>query len=153
MKRMAGIIVSTTLITWQNISAAIPNQSNNYIENNNPITIYCIGNHDATGNCFSGAEDSSKSSDIACVIASWPVVNCKNIEKEDVVRYACIALTNTNIQSQMSLSCTEADDSDTVDANKPNVNDVNKLTIPRVSSDVSDEALKNDSNFFGEAFQ
>lgn len=153
MKGITGIIISTTLITWLNISAAIPNESENSIENNHPITIYCIGNHDATGNCFSGGEDFSKSSDIDCVISSWPIVNCKNMGKEAVANYSCIALANTNIQNQISLSCEISKPVVMLDTNKLELNDLNKSPISPVPSDISDETPGNESNFFGEAFQ
>ena len=153
MKRMAGIIVSTTLITWQNISAAELNQIDNSIENNRPITVYCVGNHDLTGTCFSDDEESSKSSNFDCVITSWPIVNCKNMEKEDVAGYSCIALGNTNIQNQVSLSCEVSKPVSTAGNNNPTLNGSQKLQIPPVSSDISEEAHKHDSSFFGEAFQ
>ena len=68
-------------------------------------TVYCIGNHDATGACWkAGSENEEK---LGCVITSWPIVECQNIPEKDgkLEIYECLALQNTGIVNQISLSC------------------------------------------------
>ena len=44
---------------------------------NTPQTVYCIGNHDATGACWKeGGEDKQE---LGCLITSWPIVECQSI--------------------------------------------------------------------------
>ena len=67
--------------------------------------VYCIGNHDATGACWKeGSEEEQK---LGCLITSWPIVECQSIpeneEKQEL--YECLALQNTGIVNQISLSC------------------------------------------------
>ena len=77
---------------------------------NTPQIVYCIGNHDATGACWKeGSEEEQK---LGCLITSWPIVECQSIpeneEKQEL--YECLALQNTGIVNQISLSCqTQAD--------------------------------------------
>ena len=71
---------------------------------NAPQTVYCIGNHDATGACWQGSEDEQK---LDCLIASWPIVECQSIPEnnEKQENYECLALQNTGIVNQIALSC------------------------------------------------
>ena len=72
---------------------------------NTPQTIYCIGNHDATGACWKeGGEDEQE---LGCLITSWPIVECQSIpkNKEKAEVYECLALQNTGIVNQIALSC------------------------------------------------
>ena len=67
--------------------------------------VYCIGNHDATGACWKeGDEDEQK---LGCLITSWPIVECQSIPdiEEDIENFECLALQNTGIVNQISLSC------------------------------------------------
>ena len=68
-------------------------------------TVYCIGNHDATGSCWkAGQEENEK---LGCVITSWPIVECQIIpdNRDKPEKYECLALQNTGITNQISLSC------------------------------------------------
>ena len=72
---------------------------------NESQTVYCIGNHDATGACWkAGSENEEK---LGCVITSWPIVECQSIPENDKKQenYECLALQNTGIVNQISLSC------------------------------------------------
>ena len=72
---------------------------------NTAQTVYCIGNHDATGACWKeGSEDQQK---LGCLITSWPIVECQSIpeHKGKVEEYECLALQNTGIVNQIALSC------------------------------------------------
>ena len=68
-------------------------------------TVYCIGNHDATGACWTA--DSENEEKFGCVITSWPIVECQSIpeNKEKQASYECLALQNTGIVNQIALSC------------------------------------------------
>ena len=72
---------------------------------NTPQTVYCIGNHDATGACWK--EGSQKEQKLGCLITSWPIVECQSIPENDKKQenYECLALQNTGIVNQISLSC------------------------------------------------
>ena len=72
---------------------------------NDRQTIYCIGNHDATGACWKAG--SKKEEKLGCVITSWPIVECQSILENDekLESYECLALQNTGIVNQISLSC------------------------------------------------
>lgn len=69
-----------------------------------PQTVYCIGNHDATGACWKGSEEEQK---LSCLITSWPIVKCESIpgDEETQESYECLALQNTGIVNQIALSC------------------------------------------------
>ena len=72
---------------------------------NAPQIVYCIGNHDATGACWKeGSEEEQK---LGCLITSWPIVECQSIPKNEEKQelYECLALQNTGIVNQISLSC------------------------------------------------
>ena len=72
---------------------------------NESRTVYCIGNHDATGTCWkAGSEIEEK---LVCVITSWPIVECQTIPANEGKQesYGCLALQNTGIVNQISLSC------------------------------------------------
>jgi len=72
---------------------------------NTPQIVYCIGNHDATGACWKeGSEEEQK---LGCLITSWPIVECQSIPKNEEKQelYECLALQNTGIVNQISLSC------------------------------------------------
>ena len=68
-------------------------------------TVYCIGNHDATGACWEANSENEEK--FGCVITSWPIVECQsNLEnKEKQEHYECLALQNTGIVNQIALSC------------------------------------------------
>ena len=68
-------------------------------------TVYCIGNHDATGSCWKAGHEGNEK--LGCVITSWPIVECKSIpdNKNKREKYECLALQNTGITNQISLSC------------------------------------------------
>ena len=72
---------------------------------NTPQTVYCIGNHDATGACWK--EGSQEEQKLGCLITSWPIVECQSIPENDKKQenYECLALQNTGIVNQISLSC------------------------------------------------
>ena len=72
---------------------------------NKPQTVYCIGNHDATGACWK--EGSQEEQKLGCLITSWPIVECQSIPENDKKQenYECLALQNTGIVNQISLSC------------------------------------------------
>lgn len=67
--------------------------------------VYCIGNHDATGACWKAGSEYEE--ELGCVITSWPIVECKSIPKNEDKQesYECLALQNTGIVNQISLSC------------------------------------------------
>ena len=72
---------------------------------NESQTVYCIGNHDATGACWkAGSENEEK---LGCVITSWPIVECQSISENEKKQesYECLALQNTGIVNQIALSC------------------------------------------------
>ena len=72
---------------------------------NESQTVYCIGNHDATGACWkAGSENEQK---LGCVITSWPIVECQSIPVSEKKQesYECLALRNTGIVNQIALSC------------------------------------------------
>ena len=72
---------------------------------NDSQTVYCIGNHDATGACWkAGSENEEK---LGCVITSWPIVECQSIPENEKKQesYECLALQNTGIVNQIALSC------------------------------------------------
>ena len=153
MRRIAGIITTTSLIVWQNFSVATPNQSENPNKKNHQVTIYCIGNHDSTGNCWQDSENSSKPSDIDCLIASWPVVNCEKTEKDYNINYSCIALSNTYTQNQVSLSCTTSIANAQGDIDEENISDIYKNPNPPFSSGTDYVPQEANSTFFDEAFK
>jgi len=68
-------------------------------------TVYCIGNHDATGACWKAG--SGEDQKLGCLITSWPIVECQSIpeSEEKTENYECLALQNTGIVNQISLSC------------------------------------------------
>ena len=72
---------------------------------NESQTVYCIGNHDATGACWkAGSENEEK---LGCLITSWPIVECQSMPESEKKQesYECLALQNTGIVNQISLSC------------------------------------------------
>ena len=72
---------------------------------NTPLTVYCIGNRDATGACWK--EGSEKDQKLGCLITSWPIVECESILKNEGEQesFECLALQNTGIVNQVALSC------------------------------------------------
>ena len=72
---------------------------------NTPQTVYCIGNHDATGACWK--EGSQEEQKLGCLITSWPIVECQSIPENEKKQesYECLALQNTGIVNQIALSC------------------------------------------------
>ena len=68
-------------------------------------TVYCIGNHDATGACWNAESEIEEK--LGCVITSWPIVECKSIPENEKKQesYECLALQNTGIVNQIALSC------------------------------------------------
>ena len=72
---------------------------------NTPVTVYCIGNRDATGACRK--EGSQKEQKLDCLITSWPIVECQSIPEDEERQedYECLALPNTGIFNQIALSC------------------------------------------------
>jgi len=68
-------------------------------------TVYCIGNHDATGACWKEGDDDEQK--LGCLITSWPIVECQSIpdNEEEIENFECLALQNTGIVNQISLSC------------------------------------------------
>ena len=75
------------------------------VSENESQTVYCIGNHDATGACWkAGSENEEK---LGCVITSWPIVECRSIPENEKKQesYECLALQNTGIVNQIALSC------------------------------------------------
>ena len=102
-----------------------------------PQTVYCIGNHDATGACWIEGSDEQK---LGCLITSWPIVECQSIQenKEKAEEYECLALQNTGIVNQIALSCqsqsNNADDEKT-DPQKPVVR-----TTPKPESENTPDA-------------
>ena len=67
--------------------------------------VYCIGNRDATGSCRKASGDQQDK--LSCLISSWPIVECESLEEQSLDRkkYECLALQNTGIVNQISLSC------------------------------------------------
>ena len=72
---------------------------------NDGQTVYCIGNHDATGACWKAESEIEEK--LGCVITSWPIVECQTIPANEGKQesYGCLALQNTGIVNQISLSC------------------------------------------------
>ena len=67
--------------------------------------VYCIGNRDATGSCWKAS--SNQQDKLSCLISSWPIVECESLEEQSLnsKKYGCLALQNTGIVNQISLSC------------------------------------------------
>ena len=109
---------------------------------NTAQTVYCIGNHDATGACWKEGNDEQK---LGCLITSWPIVECQSMpeNKDKAEEFECLALQNTGIVNQIALSCqsqsNNADDDQKADPLKPVVG-----TTPKPESentpDASDQA-------------
>ena len=72
---------------------------------NDGQTVYCIGNHDATGACWKAESEIEEK--LGCVITSWPIVECQSIPENENKQesYECLALQNTGIVNQIALSC------------------------------------------------
>ena len=72
---------------------------------NDGQTVYCIGNHDATGACWKAESEIEEK--LGCVITSWPIVECQSIPENEKKEesYECLALQNTGIVNQIALSC------------------------------------------------
>ena len=72
---------------------------------NDGQTVYCIGNHDATGACWKAESEIEEK--LGCVITSWPIVECQSIPENEKKQesYECLALQNTGIVNQIALSC------------------------------------------------
>ena len=72
---------------------------------NDGQTVYCIGNHDATGACWKASSENEQK--LGCVITSWPIVECQSIPENEKKQesYECLALQNTGIVNQIALSC------------------------------------------------
>mgnify|MGYP004193632533 CR=1 FL=1 len=101
--------------------------------------IYCIGNRDATGSCWKANIDQQDK--LNCLISSWPIVECETLEEEslNLEKYECLALQNTGIVNQISLSC---------QANKENENNnesVSAATIDVSSNQSSDQVIGTDA--------
>ncbi len=103
-------------------------------------TIYCIGNRDATGSCWKASSDNQQDK-LNCLISSWPIVECESLEEQSLDRekYECLALQNTGIVNQISLSC---------QANKDNENNnknVSAATIDDSPDQNSDQVIEADA--------
>ena len=102
--------------------------------------IYCIGNRDATGSCWK-ASSNDQQDKLNCLISSWPIVECESLEEQSLDRekYECLALQNTGIVNQISLSC---------QANKDNENNnenVSSATIDDSPDQNSDQVIESDA--------
>ena len=75
------------------------------VSGNDGQTVYCIGNHDATGACWKAESEIEEK--LGCVITSWPIVECQSIPENEKKQesYECLALQNTGIVNQIALSC------------------------------------------------
>lgn len=119
--------------------------------------IYCIGNHDATGSCWMA--DGPNEERLDCLITSWPIVECQSIpeNKQKPENYECLALQNTGIVNQISLSCqstsTNADDEKT-DSTSQLVPQTSLELETESSSDETDQAtVLENGEITGNAFQ
>ena len=102
--------------------------------------IYCIGNRDATGSCWKASSDDQQDK-LNCLISSWPIVECESPEEQpsDREKYECLALQNTGIVNQISLSC---------QANKDHENNnenVSAATIDDSPDQSSDQVIGADA--------
>ena len=66
-----------------------------------PFTIFCTGNHDATGSCLevSNSEEYSK---LDCIMVPGNIVDCNNEERGNI---ECILIAATSAQAEFS--CTQ----------------------------------------------
>lgn len=105
---------------------------------NTPQTVYCIGNHDATGACWKA--ESEEDEKLGCVITSWPIVECQSIpdNEEKPENYECLALQNTGIVNQMSLSCQSL----TQNAADEETDSISQSS-PQMSSELETESSSN----------
>ena len=106
---------------------------------NTAQTVYCIGNHDATGACWKeGSEEEQK---LGCLITSWPIVECKSISEneEKQENFECLALQNTGIVNQISLSC-QTQPNNTSDEETSSTNPVMSKSTPRPAPESTPDA-------------
>ena len=65
------------------------------------FTIYCTGNHDATGTCLE-VSDSEEYNKLECIMVPGNIIDCNNEGKDNI---ECILITATSAQAEFS--CTK----------------------------------------------
>ena len=66
-----------------------------------PFTIFCTGNHDATGSCVE-VSNSEEYNELDCIMVPGNIIDCNNEEKGNI---ECILITATSAQAEFS--CTQ----------------------------------------------
>ena len=66
-----------------------------------PFTIFCTGNHDATGSCLE-VSNSEEYNELDCIMVPGNIIDCNNEEKGNI---ECILITATSAQAEFS--CTQ----------------------------------------------
>ena len=112
---------------------------------NSTQTVYCIGNHDATGSCWKAGHGENQK--LGCVITSWPIVECQSVpdDKDKPEKYECLALQNTGITNQISLSCespspTKHTADEEIDSSNPEIPESTTNPESETKSDADDSA-------------
>ena len=67
-------------------------------EPDQPFTVYCTGNHDATGNCLKtgNSEDGKK---LECIMVPGNIIDCESDSDSNI---ECILITATSAQAEFS---------------------------------------------------
>ena len=65
------------------------------------FTIFCTGNHDATGTCLE-VSNSEEYNELDCIMVPGNIIDCNNEEKGNI---ECILITATSAQAEFS--CTQ----------------------------------------------
>ena len=64
------------------------------------FTVYCTGNHDATGSCLK-ISNSDKPEEFECIMVPGNIIDCKNNSDANI---ECILITATSAQAEFSCS-------------------------------------------------
>ena len=62
------------------------------------FTVYCTGNHDATGSCLK-ISNSDKPEEFECIMVPGNIIDCKNNSDTNI---ECILITATSAQAEFS---------------------------------------------------
>ena len=116
---------------------------------NDEFTVYCTGNHDATGSCLK-ISNSDKPEEFECIMVPGNIIDCKNNSDANI---ECILITATSAQAEFS--CSESISKSLKAAETMSNQDVNYqdgLSSGGKTFDINNEQDDTNSNIFTDPF-
>ena len=113
------------------------------------FTVYCTGNHDATGNCLK-ISNSDKPEEFECIMVPGNIIDCKNNSDANI---ECILITATSAQAEFS--CSESMSKSLKSAETMSNQDANHqdgLSSGGKTFDINNKQDDTNSNIFTDPF-